>query len=389
MISIEGRIPISVNKAQLSKLLEGEIRKILPKVVKVGLFKITPDLSSFELSNIQIFTNQGNIKCQVEFSMPLKMKLGFINFLVKNHSKFTTELQLVEVSKGKNITDLNIIFNQIIISGLLGLFEGFLLRKANFALRELHESILVKINKAIAPWFDKPFESNFSIKGKNFENSLVANVIAARDCQSLTNTLNFDIFGSTFIQNIRPGLNTQLIDIERKEHPFEFNIAIHQLFVKEVANLFIKDLTIPIINKKIPVVLRHINIEGNIMHVGFEIDQFFKGTWQIQMDVVIQNDVLKFTLLHIESLSGESLIDKGITKALEFGVEKLLKDYAQIKISTINDLVSGQLKPVYRKEINGAMLQVNVPEFDIQHVWLDQKSILINAKWQEPFYIEL
>lgn len=389
MISIEGRLPVSVNKAQLLQFIEGEASKVLPKPVSTGLFTVTPDMTSIRFKDIRVTNQVPLLGVQIVFELMVLVKAGFIKCKVKTRNTIGVDVHGTEISKDVKIKHLNVQFERIEISGFPGLFQNLILKKINSDLLGKKTEQLEDIYRKIEPVFSDFQESGFQIKGVNFSNLIIPRFLAVRDFNCPGNMLLLDMFGSVFIKNIRPGLVTEMIDIEKKEHPFEFNISIHQIFLKEVAGLFLSNLTIPIINRKLPLDLKFINIDENVMHVGFEISELLKGHWLLQLDVIIHHDAIRFSLIKIESTGRESIIDKGITKALEYGIEKLLKEYAEFPLSVIKNMIAENLKPSYRVQSGDTVMEVEVPDFKIQHVWLDQQSILFNAKWESPFYIKL
>ncbi|HNA94822.1 MAG TPA: hypothetical protein PKZ72_08935, partial [Saprospiraceae bacterium] len=94
-------------------------------------------------------------------------------------------------------------------------------------------------------------------------------------------------------------------------------------------------------------------------------------------------------LLEMQSTGSNSLFDKGITKLLELGIEKLIQKYAEIPFSTINAHIAGGIKDAYHFDFQSSAIKLSVPKFSVKHITFDDKIVLVNCEWQDRFYLEL
>lgn len=389
MISVEGRIPIIINKNQLIRFVETQIRNLPEKNIGSGLVKFSPQLAELKLNDLHFESGLEHLTCNVYFELPSVMRMRFLSFDVSMLAKCAVTIYLNEFSSTNGIDAISLDIKKLRLNGIWSLFNGLFRKKfiSNFA--KLRNDLIKQVNQKIFELFERSSEVNFQLRSVEYQNALTPKIIALRGCSSPSNSFHFDFFISAFIKNINRGFHAELIDIERKEHSDQFNIAIHQIFLKSVVSHVINEMHVPVINRKVPLQLDFIKIDDNVMHVGVQMTEIYKGNWKLKLDVMVQNDTIKFSLLEIESSSGHSLIEKGVTKLLELGLEKLLKEYAEIELVTLNKMIKGPLKDVYHFEIDGISAKLLVPGFEIKHINLDQNSILLNAQWDKSFYVEL
>lgn len=389
MISLEGRVPVSLNKLQLLNYLQAEVRLHHVSPYTSRLLTIESELQHFQMLDFNISSPANQLIVDIEMLIPVNVRLPLCKFRVNTKPKIKISILGTGFSGTSKIESLSLSLRTLQLNGALSVFEGMIRKNIIAQVEKLLPDILKLVNSKISELLSQKTQIDFNISGIDYNNLLYVKGVKLRECSSSNNSLLIDVFSSAYIENQNQGFEAEYYEIERKEHPGQFNVAIHQDFLKSILTKLITEVEIPVLNKKIPLVLTDFRVVCNVLYVGLELSEFYKGAWRLKLDTSVTSDTLRFSLLEMQSTGSNSLFDKGITKLLELGIEKLIQKYAEIPFSTINAHIAGGIKDAYHFDFQSSAIKLSVPKFSVKHITFDDKIVLVNCEWQDRFYLEL
>lgn len=389
MISLEGQIPVSIPKASIILFAQDYVRKTTCPDIVLKYFTISVDVSSFVLENCHLIGADNQVDCILKGQLSCKLKSKLFDKQILVIGKLVIRFIGLEISESKQVENIQIQIESLKFQGIPSLLIKTFLAQANDAINQFLIKELPVINQVILLNLKKTYSFDFELANQIFKNLLGIEKVKITSLEDDSMYFKLKIgFKANLVNN---ELSHTLLPILSKNNNNSDSITIgfSQDLLADILSKYIQNYTIPLLHKNLAFKLLHVNIGDQSIKIGIAIIKIFEASYDLEFSISSNKSIIKLHLLKIQPKHSASLLQLGISKAIQFGIRKRLDEVGEIDIALIKSKVKEYLKSSYHFKTNVADINMNIPDFELANIWLENHAICFSIEWKDVFYIDL
>jgi len=389
MISIVGQIPISISKTSLLQFAQTLIRKQSCLDIFLKYFTIVVDLSNFKLEDLQLIYADNQIEGVLTGQLPCKLKSKLYNKEILAIGKFAIKLNGLEISDSKQFQNIQIQIESLKFQGINSFLVKPFLIPANDAIRESLAKELPAINQVVLENLKKTYPIDFKLDNQIFKNFLSLKQLEVKNLEYDSMHIRLKIGYQAKIMNQELSHALPPVLSEKNDIDKSIIIGFSPDFIAAVLAKHIQKYSIPVLNRKLPLKLQYVNIVDQTIKIGISIVVILEASYEIEFSISIDNRILNLHLLKIQPKHSASLLQLGITKAVQLGIKTLLDKIGKFQLGTLKNKIQENIKPSYHFNTNDTVIKLNIPDFEIANVWVENQAICLSIEWKDEFVLDL
>ncbi len=245
------------------------------------------------------------------------------------------------------------------------------------------------INKVVLAHLKKTYPIDFELDKQIFKNLLSIKQIEinnlALDSLDVRLKINYEAKIMNYeLRHVLPPVVLKNTDFNQS-----MMLGFSQDFIATILSKQIQKYSIPVLNRKLPLKLQYVNIVDQSIKIGIAIVLILEISYEIEFSLSIDNRVIKLHLLKIQPKHSASLLQIGITKAVQLGIKTLLDKVGKFHLETIKSKIQENIKKSYHFNTNDTVIKLNIPDFEIAKVWVENQAVCFSIDWMDEFKLDL
>jgi len=389
MISVHGLIPISVKQKEFSLFIQKQVQKEKQFSFGKRWGGIDLFLSGLEFQTIDIELRDNKLFIEVNIRIPVKYRLFF--WKKETHVTLRSELSFFVLQTGRQPSFAldNSEINYFNVEGIPNFLNNLFTSSIENSLEVEITRNLSAINHIVQEYISKEWMVPLTLDSK--QHNIFIN---ARQFRLAAITSKDGIIIVKLAISLEADVKSQefyLGDFVFLDISADFRILVTEDILKELLQSYLTSLHIPLISKNIPVLLNEFKLTKQFIELKLQFREWFKGEYTIKLQLVVVHQEIHLHLIEMKAGENLSFIKKGLAKAIEFALDKIIESTAVIGFATISDLINKQIdSPLYFKMGTDA-IKINIPKLAFKAIHQGEGEIDVEVgieKLNDMIFVE-
>lgn len=360
MLSLHGIVPISIQQNQLVQFIQKQIQNEKSISFKKWWGSIDLNSSGLEILSSTIGLKENKLIIFFNIRIPVFYRLLF--WKKRTYVNLKSEFIFFVLQTGRQASFAldNSRISYFNVEGIPNLLNNLFTPTIENALEIEITRSLGNLNRLFEELVSKEWQIPFSIESN--QHKFYLNIRQVRFASIETENGIVKI-------NLAISIETDLRSRELTYNDFVFldiatdcRIQITEDILKELLQSYLTTLHIPLISKNIPVAIAELKLTKQFIELNLQFSEWFKGLYFIKLQLLSVQNEMHLHLVEMKSTEKQSFIRKGLGKAIEFALIKIIESTGKLSFSTISTLTNQMIEsPLYFK-IKENVVKINIPK---------------------------